>query len=247
MPVTFNLKDDLSYQWDKKTFQNSTIEETTRYLKGLYTNKERLEERWLKLITNPLCDELKESIRDFYPRVEPYSYKEAFEIKDETFRAKVFGSINITEMMENLGKKRLKVEGIPVKRKQFDKDGNFTGYKEYDNIYETYEISGEKLGVTRRGRGLDGSEPIFVYAVKCWCTSTNKEHWLWINEKYKDQPLDAIASTFMIHENLIPHIKELKRQGDILLVEMGDKDMTPEGSIVSLSKEQYFELLTCES
>ena len=68
-------------------------------------------------------------------------------------------------------------------------------------------------------------------------------------EKYKDKPLEAVASTFRIHESLIPYIKELKRQGDILLVEMkeGSSDIKPEGEIIPLTSEQYFELLTAQS
>ena len=70
-----------------------------------------------------------------------------------------------------------------------------------------------------------------------------------IDDKFKDQPLEAVASTFMIHENLIPHIKELKRQGDILLVEMkpGHEDILPEGEMISLSSDKYFKLLTAQS
>ena len=102
-------------------------------------------------------------------------------------------------------------------------------------MYETHEINGEKLGIEDK-----------LYAVKCWCTSTNKEHWIWIDEKYKDDPLNAIASTFMVHENVIPHIKALKRQGDLLLLEM-EEDVKPEGEMVSLTKEQYFGLLVAQS
>ena len=69
---------------------------------------------------------------------------------------------------------------------------------------------------------------------------------MWIDSKYKDKPLEAVASTFHIHKNLIPHIKELKRQGDIMLVEM-DEDINPEGEVVPLTAEQYFGLLTSET
>jgi hypothetical protein len=86
-----------------------------------------------------------------------------------------------------------------------------------------------------------------LFAVKCWCTTTDKEHWLWIEEEYKENPLEAIASTFRIHENLIPYIKEIKRQGDILLVEMLDDTIEPSGNIVPLNAEQYFRLLTAQS
>jgi hypothetical protein len=69
---------------------------------------------------------------------------------------------------------------------------------------------------------------------------------LWIDREFRDDPLEAIARTFFIHENLVPFIKELKRQGDILLVEL-TKDIEPRGQMVSLSKEQYFDLLTAQS
>jgi hypothetical protein len=85
-----------------------------------------------------------------------------------------------------------------------------------------------------------------LYAVKCWCTTTQKENWLWIEKKYKDDPLAAIASTFRFHENVIPYIKELKRQGDVMLVEM-KKEVHPEGEIIPLTADQYFNLLTAES
>ena len=138
-------------------------------------------------------------------------------------------------MIQELGNKRIATDGIKVKHKKFKPNGDSDGYVEYDNIYEVHEVNGEKLGINGH-----------LYVLKCWCTSTNKEHWLWIDEQYKDKPLEAVASTFVIHKNLIPYIKELKRQGDILLVEMKE-DVEPEGELVSLTAEQYFDLLTCQS
>jgi hypothetical protein len=58
--------------------------------------------------------------------------------------------------------------------------------------------------------------------------------------------LEAIASTFRIHENLIDNISELKRQGDILIVELKE-EIDPSGEIVPLTAEQYFGLLTAQS
>ncbi len=51
-----------------------------------------------------------------------------------------------------------------------------------------------------------------------------------------------------VHKNLVEgnHIKELKRQGDVLLVELND-DVTPEGELVPLTAEQYFGFLTAQS
>ena len=67
-----------------------------------------------------------------------------------------------------------------------------------------------------------------------------------LGDENKRRNYDNQKNTFFVHENLIPFIKELKRQGDILLVEL-KQDVEPRGQMVSLSKDQYFELLTAQS
>ncbi len=178
-------------------------------------------------------------IRENWATAKRFTYKEAFEIEDAPFRALVFSTINVPEMVNEMGYTRIATEGIRVKRKQYNAQGEFTGYKEYDNIYELLEVNGEKIGAT----GM-------LYAIKCWCTSTDKEHILWLeDDKYKTDPLEAIASTFRIHKNMIPYISVLKRQGDIMICELTEEgqNVTPEGEIVPLTKEQYFGLLVAES
>jgi hypothetical protein len=217
--------------------------EVMKYLKGVFTNKERFISRFTEPIKNIMVEYMDcpdtsfmTELEDMYNDAVPYTYNEAFAIEDEAYKARVFGSINITEMITSLGHKRIATEGKQVKHKKFSKEGEFLGTEEYDVIYEVHEVNGEKLGLSEN-----------VYAIRCWCTTTDKEHWLWIEEQYKDSPLEAVASTFRIHENLIPNIKELKRQGDVLLVEMIDDTIQPSGNIVPLNAEQYFSLLTAQS
>jgi len=246
----FNVELDLDVN-KKHFFVDVTNRDVVRFLKGQFTNKTRFIERFIEPFRIPAkgenqiipydatefeCEDILKTLLDFYDEVEPFTYLESFKIENKIFQAKVFGSIDIGEMISKLGHKRIKTEGKKVKHKQFDILGNQMEDVEYDNIYEVHEVDGTKLG-------LDGEK---LYVLKCWCTSTNKEHWLWIEDTYKDSPLEAVASTFRIHENLIPHIKELKRQGDVLLVEM-NKDVEPEGDIVPLNADQYFSLLTCQS
>jgi len=217
-----------------------------RYLKNRYTNKERFIAGFVNPILNIVNEcaapdrlvKLVNTLNMFatqYDSVKPWSYAEAFQIGSLDFKSMVFGSIRVPEMIAELGHKRIATAGRPVKHKQYSKSGEFLGYKEYDVIFETHRVDGFKLGLRE-----------YVYAVKCWCTTTNNEHWLWIDEQYKSDPLEAIAHTFFIHENLIPHIKELKRQGDVLLVEL-TSEVEPRGNMVSLNKDQYFELLTAQS
>lgn len=246
---------------ENKFNENATKTEVVRYLKGIYRNKTLFMENFIKHFLeapkkfkqkcidenqpndffNPEdfeCSAQMQELIDIYEMVTPFTIKEAFELKDDGFRIKVFGSINIAEMINGLGATRISVDGKPVKHKQYDEFGNFIGHKEYDVIYETYSINGEKLGIE------DNDE---LCVVKCWCTTTNKEHFIWVDPKHKYKPLEAIASTFMVPRNIIPHIKELKRQGDILICEMNEKVDADMNDMVSLTSDQYFSLLTCQS
>ena len=251
---------NLSYNITKNNFYSKiSNKDVVRYLKGIFRNKNRFEHRFINEIksvygkvlemekngelefykeTKPemfMCDDNMDELLELYDNAKPFTYAEAFALENQEFQSLVFGSIDIVEMISELGHERLCTDGKPVKHKVFSETGEFLGYNEYDNIYEVHKVNSKKLGLNED-----------LYALRCWCTTTNKEHWLWIEEEYKDSPLEAVASTFRIHENLIPHIKELKRQGDVLLVEM-EEDIKPEGEIVPLTSEQYFSLLTCQS
>lgn len=234
--INFNITKEITYELNSKKFNLGTSTEIVRYLKGVHKSKGLFEKYFLSKLKNSALVELREELSDIYDVVKPFSYSEAFLIKNDQFKAIVFGSINIGEMMEELGTIRIKTEGKLVKRKNYSKSGEFLGWVENNVIFETHEVNGNKLGLNDEK----------LYALKCWCTTTNKEHWLWIDGQHKNSPLDAVASTFVINANLVPYIKELKRQGDVLLVELTE-DITPSGEMISLTADQYFDKLTAES
>ena len=213
-----------------------------RYLKNKYSNKPRMQSSFIDEVRRAfvndvpaVVDNLLDFFEENYDMVQPYTYKEAFECPLDFWKAIIFSSIRVSDMIKELGHTRIATAGRPVRHKQFSKSGEFLGYHEYDVIFETHQVDGRKLDLVNN-----------IFAVRCWCTTTNNEHWLWIDRQYSDDPLEAIARTFFVHENLIPFIKELKRQGDILLVEL-TQDIEPRGQMVSLSKDQYFDLLTAQS
>ena len=235
--IIAKFTDGLVYEAVSRTF-NKGIDRTNilRYLKGIYSNKERFKSRFIsKYVVGKITSELFNFFLNNYDLVSPFSYKEVFELKNIKFRRLVFASIDVHEMIEGMGKKHIKTDGIEVERKIFSKEGDYLGVETYHNIYETYRVNGDSI---------KSREDLF--ALKVWCSTTKNEHWLWIDRENKDKPLEAVASTFRIHENVIPHIKELKRQGDIMIVEM-NKDIEPEGEIVPLTAKQYFGLLTSET
>lgn len=169
-------------------------------------------------------EKLLQYIKDNWNNYEPFSIKEIFEIEDLQFRRMVFQYLTPAQIMTYLEAKRIGTAGYEMKSGKH-------------NIYEMYEADVSKLDPQMRGN---------VYAVKCWCTTTNKEHYLWVDAKYKDDPLTAIASTAMFDENVIPKLKKFHRQGDIFLIEL-DEQVKLSGKIKSLTKEQYFELLDQEA
>ena len=236
MAIQAFLSHQLTYSFEDDKFSQCSKTEAVRYLKGLYANKTRFEQDFLsEFAPQKIFDPIRNFMLDSWDEATTFTYKEAFELEDQNFQRMVFASVDIAEMMENLGKERVATDGIHVTRKVFDANGDFSHNKEYDNVYETYRINGQELRLRAP-----------VYAVRCWCTSTENEHWLWIDERYANDPLAAIASTFHMHENVIPHITELKRQGDIMLVEL-DEEVTPEGETRPLTKDEYFGLLTSET
>lgn len=213
-----------------------------RFLRGVFPSLNRFKKEFIDFF-NVGCSmngldhsEIFATLSLYYSRVTPYTYKEAFEISNNTFRNLVFGSVDVAEMVKELGSKRISVEGMPVKHRKYDANGEFLGWEEYDVVYELHHVDCSKIGVNE-------SLPV----VKCWCTSTNNEHYLWVDESFKNgSPLEAIASTCVVYENMLPHIKEIKRHGDIFLFEM-DKEVEPRGDVVALTKDQYFGLLTAQS
>ena len=233
----------ISQMWNDRiffSFQEISLFEFAKYLKMRYTNYERFVAGFL----NPLIKTLPQDVENPFYQILSYleleyrhatkfTYAEAFKLP-RTFSPIVFGSISVPDMIKELGHERVAVAGKAVKHKSFSSNGEFLGYKEYDVIFETHRVNGSKMGISD------------AFAIRCWCTTTENEHWLWIEDQYATDPLEAIASTFRVHENLIPFIKELKRQGDILLVEL-TKDVDPSGDLVSLTKDQYFSLLTAQS
>ena len=245
----------IRFSIDKQTFYDDVSNlDVLRYLKMSFGSKERFSTRFTDLfkdIKNQTvdfdetvnlkerfpCDETMNFLLDHYDEATPFSYAEAFALENQEFQSKVFGVIDIVEMITELGHERLQTAGKRVKHKQYTNEGEFTGYREYDVVYETHQVNGEKLGLEDN-----------VYALRCWCTSTDEEHWLWIEDEYKDDPLAAVASTCRVHKSVKDQIKEIKRQGDIFLVELND-DVTPEENeeMVPLTTDEYFGFLSAQS
>lgn len=245
--------DVLSFNIDSKYFNRlSSVDEVniTRYLKGVFReNKPRFQKRFaefyrkcFKAYEIEYMEYLIDNIEYIWDHVQPFSYKEAFEIQDNNFRIIVFSSINIREMIEELGSTRVAVEGKELINKTWNPIKNEFEEIPYTVVYELHHVDGEKLGA-REGTKFA--------IIKCWCTSTNNEHWLWADDRFLEEnssPLEAITSTCVIYKSMKGKIKHIIRQGDVFLFEMTE-DVTPSENepTINLSMQEYFSLLKSQA
>jgi len=196
------------------------------------------EREWINY-NSPNFTKVLRQIERIWTKTDPIRYEEFFTHYDRDFRLFCFSYLGVGTLMKKLEARKICQDEIQVNYFEYDENGNKNRIQRI-NHYEVYEVENEKFRLSLWGRERQS------YAVKCWCPSTAEEHWLWIESQYKDNALTAIASTFRIHENIIPHIKCLKRQGDVLICEL-KKEVRPEGTVRPLTAEEYFSLLEAEA
>lgn len=226
------------------------VDETqlTKYLKLAYkNNKPRFKDRFInyyktafKAYNYEYFNYLLDNMSELWDKIKEFSYEEAFQIKQNEFRIKVFSVINVEEMIENLGCERIKTEGKETVNKVWNETLEKFEEIPLTLVYELHHVNGEKLGIK------DAILPI----IKCWCTSTDNEHWLWVDpDKIVDNsPLSGIVSTCCIYKSMVGKIKHIIRHGDVFIFEMLEEVVPSENDeVISLSVEEYFKLLKSQS
>lgn len=205
-----------------------------------------------------------ESLKDFdaflqecWDKVEPVTVDEALKVANTEERRVYFDAIGIEKLFKGLDPKLLDKQTIKKSRTRWDEE-----YKEYthefEDVYELYEIEGKKMFDKDRW----GNEPQPIYAVRCWCTTTNREYWLyvpreaalgarwWATGEEKEQPdaIRAIAWTVRVD---VPeeNVEKIYRQGDIIVAKMKNSAKATETTFnpYHLSKEQYLSLMYSET
>lgn len=234
------LRDDvcLKYNKLKYSFGEYTLDFFISVLKCRHSSFENFLTREVNQEWNlkNCVGNLLETIKQKWSIINRIKTSDIFKINDLEVRRICFTYLLPKDIMKEIDAKRRCVKGVNMKYFEFDENLNKVPFEKH-NIYEIWEGKASKLENELSGK---------IYTVRCWCTTTNKEAWLWIDEKYKDDPLSAIASTFWVHENLLEHNPTFMRQGDLFFVETENK-VIPEGKKRPLTKEEYFSMLICET
>jgi hypothetical protein len=205
-----------------------------------------------------------ESLKDFdlfvqecWDSIEPVTVTEALQLANTEDRRVYFDAIGIEKLFKGLEPKLLDKQVIKKSRTRWDDEFNEYTH-EFEDVYELYEIEGSKMFDGDRW----GNPHPPVYAVRCWCTTTNREYWLYVpreaamgfnwwhtnTDKIIPDAIRAIAWTVRID---VPeeNVEKIYRQGDIIVAKMKNKAKLTESTFspYHLSKEQYLSLMYSET
>jgi hypothetical protein len=196
-------------------------------------------------------------VEECWNRIEPVTVEEALQQENTEDRRVFFDAIGIEKLFKSLDPKLLDRQVLKKNRTRWDDELNEYTYT-FEDVYELYEIDGKKLYETDRW----GNEPRPIYAVRCWCTTTNREYWLyvpveaalgsnwWYRDDVRNEPdaIRAIAWTVRID---VPaeNVEKIYRQGDIIVAKIKPRAKLEETTFspYHLSKDQYLSLMYSET
>ncbi len=192
-------------------------------------------------------------VEEMWDSIEPVTVKQALSRENTEERRVFFDCIGVEKLFKELKPILRDRQVLTKKRTKWDEKHNPVVY-EFEDIYELYEIEGKKL----YEKDQWGNEPQPVYAVRCWCTTTNREYWLYVNEqaalgetrfnsdetKLKYDAIQAIAWTIRVDVDE-ENIEKLYRQGDVIVAKL--KPGTKTTWLRHISKETYLEKMYSES
>lgn len=222
--------------------ENIKVDENTalKYWKKVNKTIDSFFETVISNNAHPEMLEFGQYVSDKWDSIPDVTVQEAFEEKNIEVRRLFFRAIGVAEMFKEL-------EPTLIDKQVLEKEGvSWIDLAEIPVImrdeYELYEIQGSKLfpEETKSWRVSNAT----VYAVRCWCSTTGREYWIyvpkWVGDK-KDA-LEAIAWTVQLD---ITNPEYIYRQGDVILAK--HSSTSEECKPYHLTKEQYVNLLKAES
>lgn len=200
------------------------------------------------VITRPGLEELGRFVSEVWEDIQPVTVQEAFQEANMEKRRVMFDCIGVARLFAQLSPVLLDRQVLAKTRTRWNAQNQPYEYR-FDDVYELYELEGDKLFVAPN----QWARPRAVYAVRCWCTTTGREYWIYvpssaaIGDGRQGQPgtpdaIRAIAWTIVLD---ITHPKRIFRQGDIIIAEESPESVEVEP--YHLSKEDYLRLMFSET
>ena len=192
-------------------------------------------------------------VEEIWDDIKPVTVEQALKISNTEIRRTYFDCIGVVKLFKELNPTLRDRQVLTKKRTKWDDNDDSLEY-EFEDVYELYEIDGTLLFEKDRW----GRSPNNIYAVRCWCTTTNREYWLYVNEEAalgetrwesvnqkKYDAVQAIAWTIRIDVGE-DQIEKLYRQGDIIVAKVNETAKSI-GWFRHLSKEAYLTKMYSET
>lgn len=224
-----------------------SLSEAMRHWKALFDTIHHFKR---DVIKHTSLNELAKFMEEEWEQIVPITVTEALQESNMEKRRIMFNCIGVSRLFQELQPELIDKQVIQKTRTRWDKDNQAYQY-DYADTYELYKLDSKKLFVSESTHGTTNP----VYAVRCWCTTTQREYWIYVSEwaalgidrwqaKEKATPdaIRAIAWTIRID---ISDPKRIYRQGDIIIVEESETSNIVEP--YHLSKQQYLELMFSET
>jgi hypothetical protein len=219
------------------------------------TRFETLQECITAVAAHPALGELAAHITSSWDTIVPLTVQEALQEKNIEHRRLFFWAIGVIRIFRELDPVLLDKQTIVKNNNRWDAD--MQPYTEkIEDTYELYQIDGNKIfnrDTLDTVPGFGQRPPMDVYAVRCWCTSTNREYWIYVNrtaafgsswasDNDKPDAVRAIAWTIRLDIN---KPEKIYRQGDVIIAKASNESRKASG--YHLSKEDYLRLMYSES
>lgn len=219
------------------------------------TRFETLQECITAVAAHPALGELAADITDNWDKIVPITVQDALQQKHIERRRLYFWAVGIIKIFRELDPVLLDKQTIVKKNNRWD--GDMQPYTEnIEDTYELYQIDGNKLFNRETTEGIPSwnqREAVDVYAVRCWCTSTNREYWIYVNRTAalgsswasNDDKPDAVRAIAWTIRLDISKPEKIYRQGDVIIAKASSDSKKVSG--YHLSKEDYLRLMYSES
>ena len=179
---------------------------------------------------------------EIWEEIVPATVKEAFAEPNLEIRRLLFKAIGVAKIFAELDPVLIDKHTLTIENLRWD-EKNVARIEHVEDTYELYRIDGKKLFPEEKSEWKTSRANI--YAVRCWCTTTGREYWIYVPREVgeKNDAIEAIAWTLQIN---ISNPEKIYRQGDIIISKAG-----PESQVLlrpqSLTKDQYLTLLVSQT
>lgn len=230
-----------------------TLSEAMQLWKTKY--RDDIRDFYKDVCNHPSMDELKEYVTEMWDTIQEVDPTTAFQQTNVEKRRAFFDAIGVARLMETIKPELLDKQTITKKRMGWDED-NKEVERVFEDVYELYLVPKEKLYAGIEQRWFSGN--IDAYIVRCWCTTTNREYWIFTDRtqfnvhrwnaeagKYQTDKPDAIQGIAWTIRINVSDPERIYRQGDIIVVKHSatSKEVEP----YHLTKDQYLQLMYSET